>query len=273
MAASCASDIAIHVAFIILRAFPDWKTHVTEGEIFTGKFRKTAETELERAQIIVSWHDLAALPPECLAEISGQWRASSPTPRLLEGLASALPFNRMAPCDVVEHYAKLDYWTLDDATALLLGLNPEWCTWNQVEKFVTFDITAKRYARLRQALQRSIEAKKLKEPLRPRALLQWAPLHLDVPPELKEAVHQFAKRRGELTLHSEEETGGVSRKLLLHMVAVLMRLRFPEADITKKAGWLSNELKLQGSPGNEDTCKKALRECSDAFADLPHCTS
>jgi hypothetical protein len=190
-------------------------------------------------------------------------------PRGVDGLADVLPFNRRAPTDVREHYARLDHWTLDEAAALSLGLNPEWCDWSQIDKFVAFDATAKRYARLRLALQRSIEAKTLKSPLRPQAVLRWATFHLDVPPELKVVVDQFANRRGVRAEPSEEETGVPLRKTLLSMIAILMCLHHPESDISKKGGWLADKARPFGIKGHEETFRAALRECAEALADLP----
>ena len=99
-------------------------------------------------------------------------------------------FNRPdANADFI-HWAKMTYWTLDEALALTFGKSPEIVKWDAV-KYVDTRISpfAREYARLRELVLRAKNWKQLYDPALPSLFLAWARRNeIEVAPELVKEV-------------------------------------------------------------------------------------
>ena len=88
------------------------------------------------------------------------------------------------------HWAKMTYWTLDEALALTFGKSPEIVKWDAV-KYVDTRISpfAREYARLRELALRAKNWKQLYDPTQPSLFLAWARRNeIEVLPELVKEV-------------------------------------------------------------------------------------
>jgi len=87
-----------------------------------------------------------------------------------------------------DHWSKAEYWSLDEAIALILGKAPETVSWKTIECFWHSPFV-KRYARLRDLTERAKTCQKLVDPVSPANFLKWAEdRHFPVPTELSEKV-------------------------------------------------------------------------------------
>jgi hypothetical protein len=83
-----------------------------------------------------------------------------------------------------DHWSKAEYWSLDEAIALILGKAPETVSWGAIA-FYCYSPFVKQYARLRDLTQRA----QLVDPISPAIFLKWAEdRDLPVPTELSEKV-------------------------------------------------------------------------------------
>jgi hypothetical protein len=95
------------------------------------------------------------------------------------------------------YWSKVEYWTLDESLALLLGKSPEAVTWKTVQAYVNISEFAKRYERLRNLALRAHAMNRGQTAIYPSAVLAWAAdMDIAVPPGLQGAMaERDAKKR------------------------------------------------------------------------------
>lgn len=103
--------------------------------------------------------------------------------------------HRTADADF-NYWAKAEYWTLDEAIALLLGKSPEMVNWPSVQSFVKVSAFAAQYARLRNLAMRSQAMNSRQSAIYPSSVLAWA-AEVDtlVPEALQFEIARRAQRR------------------------------------------------------------------------------
>jgi hypothetical protein len=109
---------------------------------------------------------------------------------------AAHPFNQPHARADFDHWAKMEYWTVDEGIALLLGRSPAALIWDHV-KHIGSPIVWQ-FARIREAAQRAVNWKTLHEGNRPGAFILWAKrFEYPVPQELEEKVVKFGHFMGD----------------------------------------------------------------------------
>lgn len=84
-----------------------------------------------------------------------------------------------------EHWAKADYWTLDEAIALVFGIDPDEFGWEEVTRFSQESVGASEIVKARELARRAIDRKKISEPVTPHNFIVWAKsTEIRVPKEL-----------------------------------------------------------------------------------------
>jgi hypothetical protein len=96
------------------------------------------------------------------------------------------------------YWSKVEYWTLDESIALLLGKSPEVVTWKSMQAYVNISAFAKQYERLRNLALRAQAMNRGQSAVYPSAVLAWADeVEIPVPKGLREAlVRLWAKKQG-----------------------------------------------------------------------------
>lgn len=95
------------------------------------------------------------------------------------------------------YWSKVEYWSLDESIALLLGKSPEVVTWKVIQAFVNISAFAKQYERLRNLALRAQAMNRGQTAVYPSAVIGWAnEMEIPVPQSLQEALaRQWAKRQ------------------------------------------------------------------------------
>lgn len=92
------------------------------------------------------------------------------------------------------YWSKVEYWTLDESLALLLGKSPEVVTWKEVQAYVGASEFAQSYKSLRNLALRAQAMNRGQSGVHPNAVLEWADdMDIPVPQGLKDAM---AERNG-----------------------------------------------------------------------------
>lgn len=82
-------------------------------------------------------------------------------------------FNQANAMADFEHWARISYWTIDEAVAITLGRDPRAVTWDSVKHFIQFSKFAKDFADRRVILERARGAGHLLKTNLPAFLLGW----------------------------------------------------------------------------------------------------
>ncbi len=94
------------------------------------------------------------------------------------------------------YWAKVEYWTLDESIALLLGKSPEVVTWKAIQAFVNISAFAKHYERLRNLALRAQAMNRGQTTSYPSAVLAWAAeMEIPVPTGLQDAMAERQAKR------------------------------------------------------------------------------
>ncbi len=95
------------------------------------------------------------------------------------------------------YWSKVEYWTLDESIALLLGKSPEVVTWKTIQPLVNVSAFAKRFERLRSLALRAQAMNRGQTAVYPSAVLDWAnEMEIPVPQSLQEELaRQWAKKQ------------------------------------------------------------------------------
>lgn len=116
--------------------------------------------------------------------------------KLAEAREAAHPFNQPHARADFDHWAKMEYWTVDEGIALLLGRSPAALVWDQVKNVGSPVVW--QFARIREAARRAVDWKALYEGNRPSAFILWAKrFEYPVPAELEEKVRKFGHFMGD----------------------------------------------------------------------------
>lgn len=93
-----------------------------------------------------------------------------------------------------EFWAKMGYWTVDEAVALSFGRNPETVNWNSVFPYTDTSPFAKKYKKIRTLVQRACKCGALIRPIAPIQFLCWASkIEITFPDELISLVQGTPK--------------------------------------------------------------------------------
>ena len=96
----------------------------------------------------------------------------------------------------VAYWSKVEYWSLDESVALLLGKSPEVVNWDSIKSFVNISAFAKQYERLRNLAARAQQMNRGQSGIYPKAVLAWAAdMDVPVPQGLKDAMAEHLVRR------------------------------------------------------------------------------
>ncbi|WP_139017499.1 hypothetical protein [Bradyrhizobium sp. STM 3809] len=116
--------------------------------------------------------ELRALPPEKLEELYqaefARWSGQ------LEREENARFFNQPHAAADFNHWAKAEYWSLDEAIALAMGKAPEIVSWDRIKNYSGVSPFVTRYARLRDLTERAKGWQKLFDPVLPPLFIKWA---------------------------------------------------------------------------------------------------
>ena len=106
---------------------------------------------------------------------------------------SARFFNAEEANANVDHWAKMPYWSVDEAVALLLGKEPEIVNWKKLKGMVVSSPFSKTYSKLLDLANRSVAAGIIQEDDLPNRFLQWAEeMNHDVPRALVDACAKYS---------------------------------------------------------------------------------
>jgi hypothetical protein len=96
------------------------------------------------------------------------------------------------------YWSKVEYWTIDESIALLLGKSPEVVTWKSIQAYVNVSAFAKQYERLRNLALRAQAMNRGQSAVYPNVVLAWADeVEIPVPNALRESLErQWAKKQG-----------------------------------------------------------------------------
>jgi hypothetical protein len=99
------------------------------------------------------------------------------------------PFNQPYARADFEHWAKMSYWTIDEAVALSLARSPGVASWKAVESLRWKSVFAREFAAKREVAMRAKTMGQLWEQTTPSTFLAWAErMRFPMPAELVEAV-------------------------------------------------------------------------------------
>jgi hypothetical protein len=102
---------------------------------------------------------------------------------------AARPFNQPNARADVSRWAKMAYWTPDEAVALSLGRDPKFANWETLQQLVQASRFAYRYTAQREIVMRAKTTGQLREKTAPSDFLEWAErMQFPVPDNLIEAV-------------------------------------------------------------------------------------
>ena len=161
---------------------PQPKGTTTLGRILQGEEISRYRSELQN----LASDQLQSLYEEAMAAVLADMQREE----------AARFFNRPHSKADFDHWSKAEYWSLDEATALILGKAPEIVTWDKIKTYVGTSPFVQQYSRLRDLADRAKVWKTLYDFVPPPIFLKWAEDNeIAVPAELAEKV---AKLKGKL---------------------------------------------------------------------------
>lgn len=139
------------------------------------------------------YREILSKMPE--AELEAQYQKVAEEERIkAEREELARPFNQPYARAKVEHWAKMSYWTPDEAVALSLGREPRVANWPAVQKLGGVSPFAAQFASRREIVIRAKAMGQLWDYTIPTMFLAWAErMRIEVPQELVEAVSALGK--------------------------------------------------------------------------------
>ena len=213
-------------------------------------------------------------------------------------------FSRVTAEAQISHWAKLAYWTLDEAVALSFGKEPEVVYWESIKSMVMTSPFVQEYQRRSDIAERAEKSGQLSFTSTPADFLDWADrFEIPFPTELRRAVdvfaparepwkeryaaevtaHQDTKRRleslnSEATLSSanltpKDEPSPMTREKESLLKLVLgMAIRGygyqPRSLKNLAVKEIADDLRLLGLGLDEDTVRKYLQRAKAEFPDL-----
>jgi hypothetical protein len=200
---------------------------------------------------------------------------------------AARPFNQPHARADVSRWAKMAYWTPDEAVALSLGRDPKFANWEKLQQLVQSSRFAYRYAAQREIVMRAKDMGQLWGKTTPALFLAWAErTQFPMPDDLIDAVkaigtpavdwktffdqsqlkvEALSKRIEELECEkSRTETGRLGtreRESLLKLVIGMAVGKYDFHPVTGRRGIakiIAHDLASAGLPMDEDTVRKYL---------------
>ncbi len=162
------------VEFLVLKMFPAKLVNFARAEMGGGKSRQDAVVYVEKVEFYE--RALRALSEESLmamVEDERQQDAALQQERE-ERLDRHRFFNDPNASADLSGWTKHPCWTLDEATALILGKNPEVVNWDNIEPLVGVSPFAERFAAIRRHLSHALANGQLFNPVSPDYFLAWA---------------------------------------------------------------------------------------------------
>ena len=174
------------VEYLALRMFPARLVNQARVEVSDGKIREDAEAYIEKVNIYE--RALRALSDDSLMAMVEDERQQDTA--LQQERERQLDRHRFfsdpkASADFAR-WAKRSCWTLDEATALILGKSPEAVNWDNIEPLVEVSPFAERFADIRRHLTHARANGQLFDPVRPDFFVSWAAVRGVILPELLE---------------------------------------------------------------------------------------
>ena len=162
------------VEYLSLRMFPAKLVNQARVEVGEGKPREDAKAYIEKVDIYE--RALRALSDESLMAMVEDERQQDAA--LLREQEEKLDRHRFfneqkASADFVR-WAKRPCWSLDEATALILGKNLEIVDWAHIEPLIGVSSFAARFADIRRHLTHARANGQLSDPVSPAVFLAWA---------------------------------------------------------------------------------------------------
>lgn len=161
------------------------------------------------------------------------------------------------------YWCKAAGWTIDEATALVLGKEPDLVKREFVEEHESYSRFAKQYMRLYRLASRAKEMGDLPEPTQPSEFLAWAKrTKIDYPPELEVQVkaHDKASQRAQANTESFLLRERPSVLLLINAMAKQSYKFDPNEKRNTATAKISSDLELEGTRLNKQTVLHWLRE-------------
>ncbi|WP_394888438.1 hypothetical protein ACG873_24765 [Mesorhizobium sp. AaZ16] len=138
------------------------------------------------------------------------------------------PFNQPYAKANFEHWAKMSYWSIDEAVALSLGRDPKVASWKAVESVLWTSAFAREFSPKREVAMRAQTMGQLWERTSPSTFLAWAErMQFSMPAELVEAVKALGIQicdwktlYEKATKIAEEAQASVREKHAAHMASM-----------------------------------------------------
>ena len=165
-------------------------------------------------------------------------------------------FNLASAAADFSYWAKAEYWTFEEALALVHGKSPEVVTWKAVEPFIGISAFAKRFAETRTLAIRAARMGRGSGSVWPTVALEWAKRQgIDVPQGLVAAVEAHALETPAetampiLASPSLAGTGTQRESLEARQLRRLERLRALEGVVerTPGAAWVQSKTGRRGA--------------------------
>lgn len=185
--------------YLARRAFPDYRLlapeHFPAG--FEGAASRVKASPERQAEFQIWWTAHASMPIGEIDRLVAVERAKEQQARDLRGRLKETQrfFNRSTAHGEFEHWARMAYWTIEEAVALSLGKNPEIVNWASVESHTHADIEgfvsdfARNYAQRRQVAKRAVPWNELLDPVLPVVFIRWAERNgYSFPPDLRALI-------------------------------------------------------------------------------------
>jgi hypothetical protein len=162
------------IEFLCLRMYPDMLTMAAQSEIVSGARRDEALAYLQSAEEYAE--ELRALNPEALQALIEDEHDKDRQAELEEAakLEDERFFNKPTARAYYRSWVERNHWTLDEATALILGKDPKVVNWDSIDPLVHKSAFARRYESLRRQFLRARFDGMLFEPLVPADFLRYA---------------------------------------------------------------------------------------------------
>ncbi len=162
------------IEFLSLRMYPEKLTMAAQSEIVSGARKDEALAYLQ--SVLEYEEELRALNSEALLALIADEHDKDRQAEMEQAakLESERFFNKPTARAYYRSWVERNHWTLDEATALILGKDPKVVNWDSIDPIVHKSAFARRYESLRRQFLRARFDGMLFEPLVPADFLRYA---------------------------------------------------------------------------------------------------
>ena len=162
------------IEFLSLRMYPEKLTVSAQSDVVAGTRKAEMDAYLE--SVAEYEEELRALSPEALMQLIEDEQQKDVDAEQEEAarLETERFFNKPTARAYYRSWVERNYWTLDEATALILGKDPKVVNWDSIDPLVHKSPFARRYESLRRQFLRARFDGMLFEPLVPADFLRYA---------------------------------------------------------------------------------------------------